>query len=63
MEAWKRFYGEAVKDGRFNDTQDNLTSYKRGWDNTGRALGRTKQPVVRPEPEPQDEDEFAWMYE
>jgi hypothetical protein len=77
MEAWKSFYGEAVKDGCFNDTQDNLTSHRRGWDNTGKALGKTKEPNTRPVPKKpvpkedappktpwwEDTDETDWLYD
>jgi hypothetical protein len=77
METWMSFFGEAVRDGRLNDTEQNRAGYKRTWDSTGKALGKTKQPKTRPVPKTEevkaaappksnwwdDADETDWLYD
>ena len=58
MEAWKAYYGEAVRDHRLNDSEDNQAAYHRAWCKTGKQLGRKEPKPVEPKP-----DDTAWLYE
>ncbi len=59
MTAQEKAYRAAVADGLV-DSEGNKQSYRRAWENTGKILGRKKEPATH---QATEQNTFAWLNE